>query len=135
MNTKIKEAPSWEVPNFPPDFATGGPAGDFEENIPAGEHLDAGTQSAFSRIEDALRDVAYQLGESESASGHASAPSNTPSQRSAVAHNEFANRSDEAAPASVAAKQPSIFPKKSKTDSLSPTMISRKCLNALRGPR
>jgi len=106
MNTKIKEVPSWEVP----EFATGGPAADigadFEENFPADGLSDAGTQSAFSRIEAALHDVAYQLGESEHAAEHYSEQPIIPSHRSTSATNEFANRSDEAEPATAVPKYP-----------------------------
>ena len=61
MSIKQSEVPSWDVPDFPKP----GPAGDFESDVPTEHHSDAETDSAFSRIEDALRDVAYQLGESD----------------------------------------------------------------------
>jgi localization factor PodJL len=61
MSIKQSEVPSWDVPDFPKPR----PAGDFESDVPTEHHSDAETDSAFSRIEDALRDVAYQLGESD----------------------------------------------------------------------
>jgi len=73
MSDKQREVPSWDVPDFPKP----GPAGDFESDVPAENNSDAETDSAFSRIEDALRDVAYQLGESEPAPSSPDAPEHT----------------------------------------------------------
>ncbi len=73
MSTKIKEVPNWEVQ----DITAAGPAADFtpdsKADLPADDLSDSSTDAAFSRIEEALRDVAYQLGESEHSSEHVAA--------------------------------------------------------------
>jgi hypothetical protein len=57
MNTRLKEVPYWDMPQFP----TSGPAGDFGNGIES----ESNTEAAFSQIEAALRDVAFQLDGSE----------------------------------------------------------------------
>ncbi len=66
MSNRLREVPSWDVSDGEvPDFPKPGPAGDLEDEFSRENVSDPGTDSAYSHIEAALRDVAYQLGESE----------------------------------------------------------------------
>ena len=114
MSTKIKEAPNWEVP----DIAAAGPAADFapdfKSDIPANGPSDGSTDSAFSRIEEALRDVAHQLGESEYASerlaAHASGQHKMPAHKATPDTDESTHSNGDEGRAAFASKMAAHAP-------------------------